>query len=323
MKQVSHGNRYCRIVMSDSGFSDEFLALEDWFKSDDTWVFRGQASIRWSLTNTLERKYKEQVCREFNTTNAKMTPKEGLADWLSNSDDYVMNQLESIEKQLIKRFKESIGEDCEEDPSLVKYMSLMQHYGMPTRLLDFTRSPNIALFFALNNQGEADKGTNRVVLAINTHTIEEWVKPYKKQLLESDGCADSDVELKLADKLVLNAKSEMALKHRWYPIRMEGNNLRMIAQKGLFMMPLRVGTMDHDLAETMGYEYNPHEATCMSFEEFAALSADEKSRIAVVSIEFPISVDNNARSILEAKRITWERLFPDKLLIDYLKDDIV
>lgn len=323
MKEIDHKNKRIRIELSDKRFCEEFLALEDWLKLDAAWVFRGQASINWTLTNTLERKYKARELGEFNTISPKMTAKDGLTDFLSNSDDHIMNYLESIEKQLIKRFKESIGEDCAEDTSFVKYMSLMQHYGMPTRLLDFTRSPNIALFFALNSQGEADKGTRRVVWAINTRTIEEWVKPYKKQMLENDGCAESDIELKLADKLVLDAKSEMALKHRWYPIRMEGNNLRMIAQKGLFMMPLRVGTMDHDLAETMGYEYNPHELIRMSFKQFTALSTDEKSRIAVASIEFPISADNNAHSILESQRISWDRLFPDKVLIDHLKDEIV
>ena len=32
-------------------------------------------------------------------------------------------------------------------------LAIMQHYGAPTRLIDFTFSPHVALFFALRNGG--------------------------------------------------------------------------------------------------------------------------------------------------------------------------
>jgi FRG domain len=36
------------------------------------------------------------------------------------------------------------------------WLAMMQHYGAPTRLLDWTRSPYVDLYFVLRNQKEAN-----------------------------------------------------------------------------------------------------------------------------------------------------------------------
>ena len=317
-------NRRCRMLLSRSNFMEEYLALESWFKSDSKWVFRGHASSNWRLTNTLERQYKSLFQESFDEKIKCMkNAKSALRKYYSRSDGFVINKLEIIEKRLIDGFKKNIGEDCAQDSSMVKYMALMQHYGLPTRLLDFSRSPSIALFFALCNQGEEDRGSNRVVWAINTRPIEAWIKPYKIEMQARKECEESEIELKIADELVSKATSPTRLKYRWYPIYMEGNNLRMIAQKGLFMMSLHPGHMEHDLAETLGYEYNPYETKCIRYTDFEQMSDDEKARLTVMSIEFPISADSQAKSILKTKGISWEKMFPDLSLVGWLKNELV
>jgi hypothetical protein len=69
------------------------------------------------------------------------------------------NVLLDYEKKLLTRFKERsvpyLQHRIEDDWEL---LFLMQHYGMPTRLLDWTENPFISLFFALSSAYKNDHG---------------------------------------------------------------------------------------------------------------------------------------------------------------------
>jgi hypothetical protein len=116
------------------------------------WIYRGQSNFDWELESSLHRAFKEaQVIHELGRDHTK-----------------VLDKCEH-EKVMIDRFKCNAHlylSHLPKDSDLLSWLSLMQHHGAPTRLLDFTFSPYIALFFALEF-GEGDMA----LYCVNHHSI--------------------------------------------------------------------------------------------------------------------------------------------------------
>ncbi|CAM9246085.1 unnamed protein product, partial [Ectocarpus fasciculatus] len=82
----------------------------------------------------------------------------GLESSLARLEDYESDEIASlVEGGLIKNFNRFYAHSSTEpiDPSCVTnvwaLMSLMQHNGCPTRLVEWTFNPNVALYFACEN----------------------------------------------------------------------------------------------------------------------------------------------------------------------------
>lgn len=91
----------------------------------NNFVFRGQSDSDWGLQSTLER----TLGFDWNAKNARKYENYSLSTFKSKY--HIYSGSEHIPK------------------SKLSWLSVMQHYGVPTRLIDFTTSPYIALYFAL------------------------------------------------------------------------------------------------------------------------------------------------------------------------------
>lgn len=111
---------------------------EELIKFDGSWVFRGQSNQIWKLMTTLDRENYEN-------------PKGAERLLISN----LLREIHNFENE------SSIPKNN------LEALSYLQHFGAPTRLLDVTHSPFIALYFAMNECREG----NAVVYCINYHKI--------------------------------------------------------------------------------------------------------------------------------------------------------
>src|SRR5579863_6165910 len=92
------------------------------------WIFRGHKKESYPLQPSIERDYP-------------------YCDWAE------------IEYRILREFQSKARlhmDPAQLPPTSPKYklswLAIMQHYGAPTRLLDFTYSPYVALYFALRNR---------------------------------------------------------------------------------------------------------------------------------------------------------------------------
>jgi hypothetical protein len=95
------------------------------------WIWRGQGSFNWRLETRLGRDF----------ANLPLPSEDP-----SVSYDYV-----GLENRVIGFFKERARRSVRPPPDdldLLSWLAVMQHYGAPTRLLDWTTSPFVALWFA-------------------------------------------------------------------------------------------------------------------------------------------------------------------------------
>lgn len=109
------------------------------------WAFRGQQSAEWTLQTSIEK-----TSRDFG---------HGF-EMLDNREFWILRQFQRRGYLLIDR---PPAED-----SRLDWLALIQHYGGPTRLLDFTHSFYVASFFAME-----DSIANSALWCIDMGKIEQ------------------------------------------------------------------------------------------------------------------------------------------------------
>ncbi len=98
----------------------------------DRFLCRGQADEAWSLEDSITR----IMAGGANTANAIAIEKAALREFMSQAHLYINSS------------------DLPQLNDLLAWWALMQHYGAPTRLLDWSESPYVALYFTVRGSLE-------------------------------------------------------------------------------------------------------------------------------------------------------------------------
>lgn len=114
-----------------------------------------------------------------------------------------------------------------------EWMFLMQHYNTPTRLLDWSESPLVALFFAVDDVFKYEADDTAVVWCLNPITLNKKFKPIER-LNEIPNINGSEVLNNSINRYYAYGEAYPAD----YPIAVTGplNNARISAQKGMFTL---------------------------------------------------------------------------------------
>ena len=97
--------------------------------SNDEFLWRGQRDATWKLSSTIYRFFESQFI-----------PQNDRMDYENRAVEFFQRRVKSARDLEVK-----ISEKSE-------ILALMQHYGCPTRMLDWSKSPFVALYFAIEEQ---------------------------------------------------------------------------------------------------------------------------------------------------------------------------
>jgi FRG domain-containing protein len=203
------------------------------------WIFRGQADAAWLLESTLVRAFKDS--------------------WQRWAKAYFWNDvmvMKRIEGQLAFDFASKAklhGIDVSTDRP-VELLSAMRHFGVPTRLVDWTYSPFVALYFALEEESSSEMAA---VWAIDSGSLDRAATLKTLPVTKLPGGQRVIPPIRSVDF----SRDDAFLKHvcpdfDWYhrsnllgeptienvvPILPGTQNERLSAQQGLFLCPSQVG----------------------------------------------------------------------------------
>ncbi len=175
------------------------------------WVFRGQADSQWGLETTFEREGKRH-----------------------SLDSYFFN---TCEENILKEFQRQSNQYLKNLPEInayIDWLALIQHYGGPTRLLDFTYSFYVAAFFAIKNAV-----SDSAIWAINVNYLMNSHPIISGQIGENSYSHIINDYVNLGNKCLHDGQifTEKEREQNIYIVEPFNQEQRLAVQQGVFLFP--------------------------------------------------------------------------------------
>jgi len=173
------------------------------------WGFRGQRESSWSLDTSLDRAVKVEYENGYHHLDRDTEQDDLLFRFRQQAHHYISH--------------------FPADEDLASWLALMQHHGVPTRLLDWTKSPYVALYFAFIEEPDE----TCAVWAINL----DWLDSRVDELIELEPVLSvmNHIQIRGGNRYSLIPLTKQPVIVRVDPLRA---NERMVAQQGFFLCRL-------------------------------------------------------------------------------------
>jgi len=246
-----------------------------------TWIFRGHSDNNWRLLTTIER-----AARQFNCSRNLI--------WIR-------------EKMLTHEFRNRAHHYIQSPPEpteLLEWLALVQHYGGPTRLLDFTDSFYVASFFAV----EAAFGDS-CVWAINNIELLIKIEEHIGKLLDFPTKTEfEEAVVRFSESFLMDRGKSLDFVVSVKPVRL---NERISIHKGVFLFPCNIKkSFEHNLCATFKFPFsslrskNARQVSISKFDDDLALDAS------IVKINLPRKLQYDAYLDLYSMNLDAASLFP-------------
>ena len=198
------------------------------------WIYRGQKQAALGLKPSIEREPHVDTMQEYEAQGI-------FLGFSSEGSFYTRNA-------------------CRNKTILPTWLSVMQHYGVPTRLLDWTYSAYAALYFAAIDIHKITTPNWGAVWAIDCTVLEREAQRISKELLkpwppvQRVDFADPDRFKQLAFWTPLSPFIDPAVQDHGLviPLIPRSHNLRLSSQQGLFLINCNMTLpFERSLAEMM------------------------------------------------------------------------
>lgn len=136
------------------------------FPYECQFLYRGQRNSKLSLSTTLERSGREKVSlKDYHKLISKVKPQ---IESFTGKNWNILSYSKGIDAWLAEwgsQIPQAFGWSEEFTPTL-SYMTYLRHYGFPSPLLDWSRSPYVAAYFAFRDIQKVNDGVQYVSIYV-------------------------------------------------------------------------------------------------------------------------------------------------------------